>query len=72
MVCCVAKLSTQGNNMKLNGIKSRLAVVVISLAVGVAPGGMASEEVDYRTLSLSADAGTLGLGGTVSLRFSDH
>ncbi len=58
--------------MKLNGIRNRLAVVIISVAVGIAPVARASEEVDYRTLSLSADAGTLGLGGTVSLRFSDH
>jgi hypothetical protein len=72
MVCCVAKQSTKRNNMKLNGIKNRLAVVVIILAVGIAPRAMSSEEVDHRTLSLSADAGTLGLGGTVSLRFSDH
>ena len=56
----------------MHGIKSRLAVVVISLAASLAPGAMASEEVDYRTVSLTADAGTLGLGGTVSLRFADH
>ena len=72
MFSCVAKQSTKGNNMKLNGIKSRLAVVVIGLAVVGVQRAVASEEVDHRTLSLTADAGTLGLGGTVSLRFSDH
>ena len=38
----------------------------------IAPNAMAKEDVDYRTFSISADAGTLGLGGTVGIRFSDH
>jgi len=60
--------------MKLNGINSRLAAVVcgLGLLLSVAPKAAGAEEVDYRTFSISGEAGTLGLGGTVGIRFSDH
>ena len=58
--------------MKSFGAYSRLAVVVCGLAISVTESGLAVEGVDYQPLSLTAEAGTLGLGGSLSWRFSDH
>jgi len=58
--------------MKSFGAYSRLAVVVCGLAISVTESGLAEDAVDYQPLSLTAEAGTLGLGGSLSWRFSDH
>lgn len=71
LVCCAAKQSTKGNNMKVFGTCGRWATVVCGLALGMAQHAMA-EEIDYQPLSLSAEAGTTGLGGSLGWRFSDH
>jgi hypothetical protein len=59
--------------MKLQKSSCRLAVVVCGLALCITPSALAAEkEVDYQPLSLTAEAGTTGLGGSLSWRFSDH
>ena len=58
--------------VKSQQIQSCLAVVVVGLALGSAQNVRAAEEVDYQPFSLTAEAGTLGLGGSLSWRFSDH
>jgi hypothetical protein len=58
--------------MKLQKASCRLAVVVYGFALCSTPSVLADEEVDYQPFSLNAGAGTLGLGGTLSWRFSDH
>lgn len=58
--------------MKSQLIRRCLAAVIVGLLLGSAQDMRAAEEVDYQPFSLSAEAGTLGLGGTLSWRFSDH
>lgn len=59
--------------MKSFRAMSRMAVVVCGLALCSAPSALAAEkDVDYQPLSLTAEAGTTGLGGSLSWRFSDH
>jgi hypothetical protein len=59
--------------MKLRKASCRLAVVVCGLALCITPSALAAEkEVDYQPLSLTVEAGTTGLGGSLSWRFSDH
>lgn len=58
--------------MKSQQIQKCLAAVVVGLVLGSAQNVRAAEEVDYQPFSLTAEAGTLGLGGSLSWRFSDH
>lgn len=58
--------------MKSQQIQKCLAAVVVGLVLGSAQDVRAAEEVDYQPFSLTAEAGTLGLGGSLSWRFSDH
>jgi len=50
-----------------------LAALTGGLILGTIPqAGAAEDEVNYQPFTLGAEVGTLGLGGAVSWRFSDH
>lgn len=49
-----------------------LAGLALSLMPSRAAADEAKDEINYQPFTLSADVGTLGLGGTVGWRFVDH
>lgn len=49
-----------------------LAGLALSLVPSRAAADEAKDEIKYQPFTLSADVGTLGLGGTVGWRFVDH
>jgi hypothetical protein len=57
--------------MTMHRTKMLVAGMMLS-GLALAPLTSAGQEVDYQPLSVGVDAGTLGLGASVSWRFSDH
>lgn len=67
-------LNRQQNEMTMQKTYlSTLGLLVCGLVLGITRSMAAAEEdIKYQPLSLSVEGGTLGLGGSLSWRFSDH